>query len=178
MVLNALSVAAAVELIATLAVAWLGDRLGRVRVVIWGLVAVAVLATPQFLVLSSGTIWLIFLVFALMRLVMAATYGPVAAVLSQLFRPQARYTSISLTYQIAGAIFGGLSPVVSTMMFQATGSVIPVILLLVGMCAVSVGCLLKAPQHVDHATAPDDEAAEPNATDPAAGVAAGTTRSS
>lgn len=177
-VLNALSVAAAVELIATLAVAWLGDRLGRVRVVIWGLVAVAVLATPQFLVLSSGTIWLIFLVFALMRLVMAATYGPVAAVLSQLFRPQARYTSISLTYQIAGAIFGGLSPVVSTMMFQATGSVIPVILLLVGMCAVSVGCLLKAPQHVDHATAPDDEAAEPNATDPAAGVAAGTTRSS
>ncbi len=114
LVLNALSVAAVVELIATLAVAWLGDRIGRIRVVIYGLLAVAVLAAPQFLVLTSGSVVLIFLTFAVMRLVLAATYGPIAAVLSQMFRPQARYTSISLAYQGAGALFGGLSPLVST----------------------------------------------------------------
>ena len=43
---------------------------------------------------------------------------------------------------------------VSTLMYQATGSVWPVIGLLIGMCAVSILCLLVAPQHVDHA---DDE---------------------
>ncbi|MEU5835893.1 MFS transporter [Streptomyces diacarni] len=154
-VLNALSVAAVVELVATLGVAWLGDKLGRVRVVIWGLAAVAVLATPQFLVVSSGSTVLIFLVFAAMRLFMAATYGPVAAVLAQMFRPQARYTSISVTYQVAGALFGGLSPVASTLMFQATDSIVPVIVLLVAMCALSIACLLKAPQHTDDATPAD-----------------------
>jgi MFS family permease len=100
---------------------------------------------------------LIFLTFAVMRLVLAATYGPIAAVLSQMFRPQARYTSISLAYQGAGAIFGGLSPLVSTLMYQATGSVWPVIGLLIGMCAVSILCLLVAPQHVDHVDGESDE---------------------
>jgi MFS family permease len=150
-VLNALSVAAFVELVVTLGAAWLGDRFGRKRVVGIGLIGVAILAAPQFLLLSSGSIPLIFLIFILMRLAMTATYGPIATVLSQMFRPQARYTSISLAYQLSGAIFGGLSPLVSTLMFQATGSILPVILLLVGMCALSLVCLIAAPQYVDDA---------------------------
>jgi len=56
------------------------------------------------------------------------------------------------------------SPRIST--FQATESIIPVILLLVGMCAVSVACLLKAPQHVDHTHVLDGEPAEPKPTGP------------
>ena len=99
--------------------------------------------------------FLIFLTFAVMRLVLAATYGPIAAVLSQMFKPQARYTSISLAYQGAGAIFGGLSPLVSTLMYKATGSIWPVIALLIGMCILSIVCLLFAPQHVDEATDTD-----------------------
>jgi MFS family permease len=148
-VLNALSVASIVELVATVAFGWLGDRIGRRLVVTAGLVGVAVLAFPQFLVLDGGTILVIFLLFAVMRLVMSATYGPVATVLSQMFRPQARYTSISLSYQVAGALFGGLSPVVATLALQATGSIVPVVLILIGMCAVSTICLLFAPQYTD-----------------------------
>ena len=117
--------------------------------------AVAILAAPQFLVLKSGSVFLIFLTFAVMRLVLAAAYGPIAAVLSQMFKPQARYTSISLAYQGAGAIFGGLSPLVSTLMYKATGSIWPVIALLIGMCVLSIVCLLFAPQHVDEATDTD-----------------------
>ncbi|GAA1114338.1 hypothetical protein GCM10009582_09620 [Arthrobacter flavus] len=144
--------AAVVELVATLGMAWLGDRFGRIRVVVWGLIGVALLAAPQFLVVSSDSVFLIFLVFALMRLLMAATYGPVAAVLSQMFRPQARYTSISLAYQVSGAIFGGISPVVATLVFRETGSIVPVIFLLIAMCALSIACLVKAPQHIDETT--------------------------
>lgn len=155
-VLNALSVAAFIELVATLGVAWLGDKFGRVRIVAYGLVAVALLAAPQFLVVGGGSVFLIFLMFALMRLVMAATYGPVAAVLSQLFLPQARYTSISLSYQLAGAIFGGFSPIVATLLLEATGSIWPAIGMLVAMCALSLFCLWGAPQHVD-----EDAADEP-----------------
>ncbi|MCG2624217.1 MHS family MFS transporter [Arthrobacter sp. I2-34] len=148
-VLNALSVAAIVELIATLAIAWLGDKVGRRAVVAAGLVLVALLAAPQFFLLSSGSGLAIFLIFGLMRLAMAATYGPIAAVLSQMFRPQARYTSISLSYQVAGAVFGGLSPLVSTLLFQATGTIWSAVLLLIGMCVLSLICLALVPQYTD-----------------------------
>ncbi len=149
LVLNGLSVAAFVELVATLGVSWLGDRFGKRRVVTIGLIGVAVLAAPQFLVMDSGSTLLIFLMLGLMRLVMAATYGPIAAVLSQMFEPQARYTSISLSYQVAGAIFGGLSPLACTALLAVFDSVVPVIALLVAMCVMSIVCLRFAPQYSD-----------------------------
>lgn len=149
LVLNGLSVAAFVELVATLGVSWLGDRFGKRRVVTIGLIGVAVLAAPQFLVMDSGSTLLIFFMLGLMRLVMAATYGPIAAVLSQMFEPRARYTSISLSYQVAGAIFGGLSPLACTALLAVFDSVVPVIALLVAMCVMSIVCLRFAPQYSD-----------------------------
>jgi MFS family permease len=147
-ILNALAVAAAVELVATIAVSWLGDRIGTRRVVVAGLLAVAVLAVPQFLAMSGGTA-LVFLSLAVMRIAMAATYGPIARILSQMFPPKVRYTSVSLSYQVAGAIFGGLSPIVCTALLAATGSIYPVAGLLIAMALVSIACLLKAPQYRD-----------------------------
>ncbi|MFL1380731.1 MULTISPECIES: MFS transporter [unclassified Nocardiopsis] len=148
-ILNGLSLAAFVELVATLAVSWLGDRYGTVRVVTIGLVGVIVLAIPQFLVLETGSVGLIFLALCVMRLAMAAVYGPIARVLAQMYPPQARYTSISIAYQVAGAIFGGLSPLVSTALYAATGSILPVAGLLMAMAVVSIICLANAPRHRD-----------------------------
>ncbi|MEE2040751.1 MFS transporter [Nocardiopsis sp. CT-R113] len=148
-ILNGLSLAAFVELVATLGVSWLGDRFGTVRVVTIGLVGVIVLALPQFLVMDTGSTLLIFVMLCVMRLAMAAVYGPIARVLAQMFPPRARYTSISIAYQVAGAIFGGLSPIVCTALFAVTGSILPVAGLLMAMAVVSILCLLKAPRHED-----------------------------
>lgn len=147
-ILNALSVAAFVELVATLGVSWLGDRVGTKRVVIIGLLAVAVLAVPQFLAMGWGTV-MIFVSVSVMRLAMAATYGPIARILAQMFPPKVRYTSVSLAYQVAGAIFGGLAPIACTALLAATGSIYPVAALLAAMALVSVYCLVKAPSHDD-----------------------------
>jgi MFS family permease len=152
-ILNALWFAAVIELVATLGISWLGDKVGRVRVVVWGFVAVALLAVPQFTVLESGSTVAVFAVFGLMRLAMSMTYGPIAAVLAQMFRPQARYTSISLTYQVAGAIFGGLSPLVATLLLKWTGSIASTVGMLVLMAVCGVVCIRKAPQYVEDETA-------------------------
>jgi MFS family permease len=86
----------------------------------------------------------------LMRLATSGTYGPMAAILSEMFPPQVRYTGISLAYQGAGAIFGGLSPLVATALVAgAGGAAWPAVALLVGMCALSVVCLAVAPRHRD-----------------------------
>ncbi|GAA1451538.1 MFS transporter [Nocardiopsis tropica] len=148
-ILNGLSLAAFVELVATLGVSWLGDRFGTVRVVTIGLVGVIVLALPQFLVMETGSTLLIFVMLCVMRLAMAAVYGPIARVLAQMYPPRARYTSISIAYQVAGAVFGGLSPIVCTALFAVTGSILPVAGLLMAMAVVSIACLAKAPRHQD-----------------------------
>ena len=87
-----------------------------------GLLGSMILVIPQFLVMSSGPEWLIFVAFCAMRLVMTATYAPMAAIMSQLFPPQARYTSISLSNGVAAAFWGGISPLAATLLYAATGT--------------------------------------------------------
>ncbi|GAA4864253.1 MFS transporter [Saccharopolyspora rosea] len=144
-VLTALTAAAFVELVATLAASWLGDRVGPRRVLIGGLVAVAVLAAPQFLVVPTRNAALIVLMILLMRLGMSGTYGPLPTILAGMFPVEARYTGVSLSYQVAGAVFGGLSPIAATALLGAVGNPWPVVVLLVAMCLVAIGCTARAP---------------------------------
>ncbi|MGW6497405.1 MFS transporter [Nonomuraea angiospora] len=154
LILNGLSFAAFVELVATLGIAWMGDRFGGRKVAIWFLIGTAVLAVPQFAVLGTHNTFLIFLMLGVMRLATSGTYGPMAAILSEMFPPQVRYTGISLAYQGAGAIFGGLSPLAATALVGAYGGAAwPAVALLVAMCALSVLCLLVAPRHRDRVPA-------------------------
>ncbi|MEU9836732.1 MFS transporter [Streptosporangium sp. NPDC048047] len=154
-VLNALSFAAFLELVATLGVSWLGDRVGARRVVIAGLVGVAVLAVPQFTLMSTRDTLLIFVILGLMRLAMSATYGPMATILAQMFRPDVRYTGMSLAYQVADAVFGGLSPLAATALVAAYGGgPAPAIALLIGMCLLSIGCVAFIRMHRDPAPRP------------------------
>jgi metabolite-proton symporter len=154
LILNGLSFAAFVELVATLGIAWMGDRFGGRKVAIWFLIITAVLAVPQFAVLGSHSTFLIFLMLGLMRLATSGTYGPMAAILSEMFPPHVRYTGISLAYQGAGAIFGGLSPLAATALVGVYGGAAwPAVALLVAMCALSVLCLAVAPRHRDRVPA-------------------------
>jgi len=49
-------------------------------------------------------------------------YGPIAAMLVELFPTQIRYTSMSVPYHIGNGVFGGLVPVIGLSLIQATGN--------------------------------------------------------
>jgi MFS family permease len=144
--LRAMSIAAFAELLVTLPIAWLGDRWGRKRVMLTGLVGSALLVMPLFLTMSGNAVPLFILLLSLVRVLMTATYAPVATIIAQMFRPQARYTSISITYGVAVALWAGLSPLTATWLYAETGTIWSVILMVFALALLSIACTVLAPQ--------------------------------
>ena len=144
MLLNGLTLAAFLELLVTPWLSWLADKVGSHKVVIAGLAGVIVLSIPQFMVLGTGSVVLIWLMMLAMRLVMSALYGPIASILVEGFAPHVRYTGISLSYQICNMIFGGLAPLAAVSLAAAAGGHYwpPAVMLMV-ISAVGIVCTAR-----------------------------------
>ena len=65
--------------------------------------------------------WKIILGVAVMVALSAMTYGQVAAILTELFPPAVRYTSMSVPYHIGTGYFGGFLPFISQYIVVKTG---------------------------------------------------------
>ncbi|MCE1249556.1 MAG: MFS transporter, partial [Comamonadaceae bacterium] len=65
---------------------------------------------------------LIVLILAYLVLLVALVYGPIAAMLAELFPTRIRYTSMSLPYHIGNGWFGGLLPTMSFAIVAQTGN--------------------------------------------------------
>jgi MFS family permease len=52
-----------------------------------------------------------------------ATFGPVAALLSEMFPPRIRYSSMSIPYHIGTGYFGGFLPLIAGYIVARTGNI-------------------------------------------------------
>lgn len=96
------------------AFAALSDRIGRKQVMVGGAVFSAIAVWPMFMLFDSGNATLITIAFLVGNpLIQASMYGPVGAYLSELFEPTARYSGVSLTYQLGSLLGAGLAPLVA-----------------------------------------------------------------
>jgi MFS family permease len=68
-----------------------------------------------------GSILLIMLAILAMTALSGATYGPVAALLSEMFPPRIRYSSMSIPYHIGTGYFGGFLPFIASYIIATTG---------------------------------------------------------
>ena len=66
---------------------------------------------------------MVVLVMVLLTLIATMTYGPLAAVMVELFPTRIRYTSMSLPYHIGNGWFGGFLPTVSFALVVYTGDI-------------------------------------------------------
>ena len=71
---------------------------------------------------SAGNIVLILLAIVALAALSGATYGPVAALLTELFPPRIRYSSMSIPYHIGTGYFGGFLPLISQYMVAKSGN--------------------------------------------------------
>ncbi|MFE2303697.1 MFS transporter [Streptomyces sp. NPDC059445] len=144
MLLNGLSLAAFLELLVTPFLALLGDKIGSHKVVVGGLAGVVLLSIPQFMVMNTGNVALIYAMMLAMRFVMSALYGPMAAILAEGFAPHVRYTGISLSYQVCNLVFGGFAPVTAVWLSSlAGGAYWPPAVALMAASVIGIWCTLR-----------------------------------
>ena len=62
------------------------------------------------------------LILFIMVIYVTMVYGPIAAFLVELFPTRIRYTSMSLPYHIGNGVFGGLTPLLATVLVERTGN--------------------------------------------------------
>lgn len=123
--------------------AWLSDRYGRVRVMVVGAAFSAAAIWPMFLLFDSSSPSLIALAFLVGNpLIQASMYGPVGAYLSELFEPTARYSGVSLTYQLGSLLGAGLAPLVAERLVGASGGTGSLAWYIVGAYVVSAAAVL------------------------------------
>lgn len=118
LILNSLTMICMLPII--VASASLSDRIGRKPILFYSALALLVLAYPIFMLINSGNFSLILLGLLLYALINGAFLGPVPAVLVELFPTSIRYTAMAISYNIAGALFGGTAPIVATWLIRET----------------------------------------------------------
>ena len=68
--------------------------------------------------LSQQNFWMMVMLVLIQVLFVTMAYGPIAAFLVELFPTRIRYTSMSLPYHVGNGIFGGLTPLLATSLFE------------------------------------------------------------
>jgi MFS family permease len=68
--------------------------------------------------LSGATYWWMVSLITIQVIFVTMVYGPIAAFLVELFPTKIRYTSMSLPYHIGNGIFGGLTPLIATSLYE------------------------------------------------------------
>ncbi|KGN37773.1 MFS transporter [Knoellia subterranea] len=144
--LNAVLIAAAVQVFAIPFFGHLSDVRGRRPVYIAGAVAAAVWVLIFFRLLDTGNVVLIVLAAIVALIVHAAMYGPQAAFISEMFPTRVRYTGASMGYQLAGIVGGALAPIISTWLLDRYDSSLAVSGYVVAMLAITVVCVFLAPE--------------------------------
>ena len=117
------------------------DRRDARYVLTWGCVGAVVAGFVLAPGLGSGSLPLVFASLALALFAMGFVYGPLGAWLPGLFPARVRYTGVSLAFNMAGIIGGGLTPVAAETLARHGGlSLVGVYL--AGMSLVSLAALL------------------------------------
>jgi MFS family permease len=116
-VLNAVLIGAAVHLVTIPIWGALSDRFGRKPIYLLGAVGVGVWAFVFIYLVNTENFGLTVLAVVGGLLFHGAMYGPQAAFLSELFGTKVRYSGVSIGYQLASILAGGLAPLIAVALY-------------------------------------------------------------
>ncbi len=91
----------------------LADKFGRRRTMIWITLLIIVFALVFPSMLGSGNTWLVMAFLLCGFTVMGLTFGPMGALLPELFPTEVRYTGASFSYNVASIIGASVAPYIA-----------------------------------------------------------------
>jgi MFS family permease len=112
-----------IEIPATLYFADLSDRVGRRTIYLWALAFAIVWGAVFFPLVNTAIPAVVFTAILVARLCIAAIFGPQAALFSELFDTDIRYSGISVGYSIS-SIMGAQTPAIAALLVAATGGTV------------------------------------------------------
>jgi MFS family permease len=116
LILECLTMVAVVQLLGQLGAAAIAQRIGDVRFLLIAS-GLAVLAPyPMFLLVETKTMIGIVAGVSIATLCASGFYAVIAGFSSKVFPVKVRYTAISASYQLGGAIFGGFTPIIGVLL--------------------------------------------------------------
>ncbi|MFN3005754.1 MFS transporter [Mycolicibacterium wolinskyi] len=144
--LNAVLIAAALQVVAIPFFGHLSDRFGRRPVMLIGAIGAAVWVFAFFALLDTGQFGLIVLAVIVALILHASLYGPQASFIAEMFPTKVRYTGASMGYQLAGILGGALAPIISVALLDRFGTSIVVSVYAVAMLLITIICVFIAPE--------------------------------
>ncbi|MGO3343220.1 MAG: MFS transporter [Glutamicibacter arilaitensis] len=136
-VLIAVAFGAAVWLVMTLVAGFLADKIGRKRTYQLGFIILAASLFPVFALVNSGSLVLLYAAFGLFSIGLGLTYGPQAALYSELFPASVRFSGVSISYAIGAIVGGAFAPTIAQALVQATGGTTAVAIYLLVVVTIS-----------------------------------------
>jgi MHS family shikimate/dehydroshikimate transporter-like MFS transporter len=120
--LEAIQIAAFVQMLVSPLYGWISDRIGRKPIYIVACLFSMAYAFPMFWLMDFGSQWAITLaVLIAIGVGQGIMFGVGAALMPELFPTGVRYTGASLGFQVGAALSGGFSPLIMASLFNASG---------------------------------------------------------
>ncbi|MCC6780285.1 MAG: MHS family MFS transporter [Hyphomicrobiales bacterium] len=147
LMLNAIVLAALIEVVTIPLFGWLSDVYGRRALYFAGTLFTVGFAFPLFWLLDSKDPTTVTLTVALaLSLGHGTMFGLQSAYFPELFGTRVRYTGASFGFQVAAAIGGGLTPLIATSLTSSTGGTTGVSLMLILLAVITFLAALAAPE--------------------------------
>lgn len=125
------------------------DKLGAPKVYLIVSTLLMVFAYPLFLLFNLNSMTWVAVSYLLFSLLFALIPASYTSILSQLFPTPVRYSGIAVSYNLAYALFGGLSPVVCTIAIHSFGTVMAPAFYVMFVAFLSLLAVLSLPTETD-----------------------------
>ncbi|HVY15661.1 MAG TPA: MFS transporter [Rhodopila sp.] len=150
-ILSALLVALAIECVFVPMAGGLSDRYGRKVIFMIGVAAAGLYSFVYFAGFATGSAPVVFLLIALSLIPHGLQYGSEAALITENFSANVRYSGSAIGYQLASIFGGGPTPLIATALLvrDPSGYLVAGYLLLCSIISIVATAFMKDGRHLD-----------------------------
>ncbi|MDM5337255.1 MFS transporter [Fictibacillus enclensis] len=117
---------------------YLGDRIGRNKILISALILTIILSIPAFMLAGNSNGINAFWGVLILGCLLTAFQGTLPATLPSLFFTNVRYGSLALTYNVSTSIFGGTTPLIVAWLVKETNNNMVPAYYLMAVCIIGI----------------------------------------